>query len=109
ARGEPRVHRIAEPRLAAEARGKRDLAQLDPEAVSELAQRAELVQLAGTVQSVSGRPAARNDEPAGLEVAEHPRRPAGHPRSLGDGVFVHERNLTTSLSMSRSSAPPARR
>ena len=75
--------------LAAQPRGEGDVVELDAEAAPELAQRAQLVQLAQAVDAVAGGRARRDDEPGLLEVAEHPRRPAGVLRGVADVERIH--------------------
>ena len=75
-------------------RGERDVGELDAEAGAQLAQRAELVQLADAVHAVAARPPRGNDESCVLEIAEHPGRPARLPCRRADGQ-LHRRNLTT--------------
>src|SRR5262249_45874187 len=62
--------------LAPEPRRERDLAEVDAEPPSQLAQRPQLVQLAQAVLPVARTCALRHDEPGRLEVTKHPRRPA---------------------------------
>src|SRR5205823_6572377 len=96
--GEPAVDRRAERRLAAQPRGECHVGELDAEAAEQLAERAELVQLAKPVESVPGRRSLRIDELDTLDVAEHARRPARAGRRLSNRQLVHGRNLNTSMS-----------
>ena len=87
--------------LAPEARGEGDVGDLDAKAPPELRERAQLVQLAQSVEPVPGAAPARDDEPSPLEVAQHPRRPAGPAGRLADGDRLHAANLNTSVSRLR--------
>src|SRR5206468_5430298 len=81
---QPGLELGAELGLAPEPRGERDLAEVDAEAPPQLTQRAQLVQLAETVRPVTGACAFGNDQPCRLEVAKHPRRPAGSSRGISN-------------------------
>src|SRR6188472_141901 len=80
------LDRLAELRLAAEPDDERDVVELDVEAGAQLCQVAQELELRLAVAAVARRAPFRHDEPRGLEVPEHPRRPPGAPRSLADGV-----------------------
>ena len=85
---------------------------------AELPQRAELVHLQEPIQAVSGRAAAWDDQPGGLQVAKHARRPARPGSGLADCQCIHGETLTQlcqSLSRARMAAsacsvapPPSR-
>src|ERR671910_3039011 len=95
--GEPAVDRAAQLRLTAEPRGERDLVELDAEPTAQLAQRAELVQLAEAVEAIARGRTTRAHEPVLLEVAEHARRPPGPLRGSPDRHLLHRRHLTRSV------------
>ena len=63
---EPRVDRGSEAGLTAKSGCKRQIADLDGEALPQVAQRPELVQLADAVRAVAGLRPRRNDEPGRL-------------------------------------------
>src|SRR5581483_3832534 len=96
-RREPGFDPAAELRLPPQARREGELGELDAEAPTQLPQRAELVQLAQAVEPVARRAAPRQDEPGLLEVAEHPRRPAGLGSGAGHGEAVHDANPITAV------------
>src|SRR5438094_3041171 len=75
--GQPRLHGRAQGWLAFEPGGEGDVTELDAEPDPQLAKRAELVQLEQAVDAVARRCAFRHHELRGLEIAKHPRRPAG--------------------------------
>src|SRR5262245_48085474 len=81
---EPRVQRGPQLGLASKTVRERDLADVDVEAAPELPQRPELVELTQAVLAVAGTGSPRHDEPRGLQVPEHPRRPAGRVRCFAD-------------------------
>ena len=56
----------------------------------QLAQGAQPLQLAGTVEAVAGVRALGLDEPDALDVAQHARRPAGRLRRFVDREGVHD-------------------
>jgi len=62
----PRVDRGAEVGLAAKARCKREVADLDGEALPQVAQRPELIQLPDAIRAVAGLRPRGNDEPGRL-------------------------------------------
>src|SRR5262245_20126939 len=87
--GEPAVDRAPQLRLTTEPRGERDLLELDGEPAAQLAQGAELVQLAEAVEAVPRGGATRAQEPVLLEVAKHARRPSGPCCRSADGHLLH--------------------
>ncbi len=93
ARSRPRPRSVG---LAPEPQGERELVELDAEAVPEVSQVPELVQLADAVEPIAGRRSGRHDETRVLEVAEHSRRPPER-RCLADRDRS-TRNLTTLVS-----------
>ena len=96
---EPGVDRGSEVGLAAKPGRKREVADLDREALPQVAQRPELVQLAEPVRAVAGLRPGGNDEPGRLQVAKHPGRPARSCCCSSDCDSVHGLNLTTVMSM----------
>src|SRR5436309_8996646 len=80
--GEPALDGGAKRRLAPEPGREGHVRELEPEALPQVAERAELVQLAEAVEPVAGGRAVGDDERGGLEVPQHARRPAGLPRRL---------------------------
>src|SRR5215211_1727070 len=111
-RGEPGVDGGAELGLAAQACGEGELVELDREALTKPAKRAQLVELGETVETIAGSRALRRDEPVLLEVPEHPCRPARLGRGVSDRQLLHAANLTTCVarlrSLRRRTSPRAR-
>src|SRR5205085_3211201 len=89
--GEPALDRGAKRRLALEPGCEGHIRELEPETLPQVAERAELVQLAEAVESVTGRRALRDDERRGFEVPQHAGRPAGLPRRLSHRERFHGR------------------
>src|SRR5262245_52847362 len=81
--------------LAPQACCERDVVDADREALPELPQGAELVQLPQPVGAIARAGPVRDDEAGVLEVAEHPRRPA---RVSCRGAYTHRHNLTIVVS-----------
>jgi len=93
------------PVLAAKPGCERDLGDAEPEAPPQVGERAQLVQLPQPVVPVAGAAARGNDDAGTLQVAEHPRRPAGLLGRGGDVQLVHGPTLTH---MCQGSLVPAR-
>ena len=97
--GEPVLDGGTQPCIAPQADDERDVVELDVEALPKLREPAEKRELLRLVPAVAGGAPRGDDEPGRLEVAEHPRRPAGLRGSLADGVGGHfPTNLTTVMS-----------
>src|SRR5262245_7602360 len=107
--GQPALDRPRETAVVAQPAGEPDLAKGDAVAVEQLAQGAQALQLARPVEAVAGRRAARLDEADALDVAQHPRRPAGGRRGLVDRERVrgHRETLSRSCQPSGTSPPDA--
>jgi hypothetical protein len=58
-------------------------------ALEQVAQRAQALELARSVEAVAGRRARRDHEARLLDIAQHPRRPAGRRGRLVHGQGVH--------------------
>src|SRR5580693_10102362 len=101
--GEPALDRLAQERLAFEPEREADLAEVQPVRVEQLAQGGETLQLRRAIQAVAGAGAIGLDEPDALDIAQHPRRPAGRGGRLVDRQRIdacdrHLPDLITSVS-----------
>src|SRR5262249_38849401 len=66
----------------------------------------KLVHLEQPVDAVAAPCPAGNDERGPLEVAQHPRRPAGSGGGSSDRQSVHRRDLNTSVSTKETVSSP---
>src|SRR5205085_3847327 len=82
---EPRVHGLLELLVLAHSLGERHVREPAIEAVQELAQRAQQLELLGTEGAIAGPGPRRLDQADALEIAQHSRRPPRGFRSLVDG------------------------
>ena len=90
----------AQRRLGAQAPREAQLGEAEAEAVEQLAQRPQALQLLGAVEAVAAGRAAQREQSGALDVAKHPRRPAGRrAASLIVSASIGARNLTTTMSM----------
>src|SRR4051812_36914344 len=95
---EPAVDGPQEIGLAAQTPREGDVRQIQAEGASQLAQRAQAVELGEPVEPVAARGARGHDQAVFFEVAEHPRRPSGRGRGSTDRQQLpHTDNLTRSL------------
>ena len=86
---QPGLGRAPQTGLLAQAPRERDVGEADVVLGEQLAQRAQALQLGGTVEAVAGRGAGGLDEPHTLYVAQHARRPTGRLRRLVDRERIH--------------------
>src|SRR5437763_12562501 len=70
---EPRVHSLLEPLVLAHALGEGHVREAAIEAVQELSQRAQQLELLGTEGAIAGPGPRRLDQADALEVAQHSR------------------------------------
>ena len=88
---EPVIDRPRQRRLGAQPPREAQLGEAEAEAVEQLAQRPQALQLLGPVQAISAGRAAQHEQSGPLDVAKHPRRPAGRVCGLVDRERVHRR------------------
>ena len=80
--------------LGAQAPREAQLGEPELEARQQLAQRPQALQLLGAVEPVAAGRAAQREQSGALDVAKHPRRPAGRLRGLVDRQRLHRRART---------------
>src|SRR5689334_7785283 len=88
---EPRLHRVAQLVVTAQAEGEADVPEADLVAGEQVAQGAQALELGGAVEPVTRIRPWRLDEPDALDVAQHARRPARGLGGLVDGQGVQGR------------------
>ena len=97
---EPVLDGLAQLGVAAQAQREADVREADLEALQQLAQGAQALELLGAEEPVAGGRAAGLDEAGALDVAQHAGRPAGGLRCLVDGEGLRHCGpyLTTGVS-----------
>src|SRR3954453_7110274 len=91
---EPAVERVAQLAVLAQPLGERDVGEAAVEALEQLLQGAQALELLRTEDAVAGARAGRLDQADALEVAEHSRRPACGLRRLVDRQGAGHRPTT---------------
>src|SRR5689334_1826698 len=96
---EPGVELLAQPLVLAHALGEGHVGKTTVEALEQLAQGAQPLQLTRSEYAIARSGPRRLDQADALQIAQHSRRPAGCLGSLVDGQPVHTRtNLSTVMS-----------
>ncbi len=95
--GQPAFDSGVQRRLAAQSRGEGDVGELDPELTAQPAERAKLIQLTQSVETVARQGSLGDDETSLLEVTKHASRPSGRSRRRSDSQAVHADNLNTKM------------
>ena len=105
---QPALHRVAQVSFARHPAREGDVRQRDVEPRQQLLERAQALQLTGAVEPVAGGGARRRHQPGLLDIAEHPRRPAGRRRGFVDRQGLHAREpYHERVKVSSGWAPPA--
>src|SRR4051794_1793029 len=91
---EPAAERVAQPAFLAQPLGECDVGEPAVEALEQLLEGAQTLELPGPEDPVAGAGSGRLDQADRLEVAKHSRRPAGGLRGLVDGQAVLHRRPT---------------
>ena len=92
-RAHPVVEGDAQLGLAPEPGRERNLVQLDFEPLAQQLQLPQLVELSVPLEPIAGGGAPGDDEADGLQVPEHPGRPAGLGGRVRDRESLHEPTL----------------
>ena len=87
--GEPCLNSRLQSRLVLEPDHERELVDADAEPAAKIGEGPELIELEQPLLAVAARTPGRNDDAGALQVAEHPRRPAGSCGGLADGQRLH--------------------